>query len=164
LEDFPDAQVVDADGPGPVPIPRFLSDFRQYVAAFDAVSHKPLTHLSMDMHWIDAWHSGYDWISGTRQVIDFAHANNIKAGLLMDAEDRFVESGDGRVVTTTQVTDQSWMQMVRAHMELARERKLPLDYIHIVSWMKFPERNLPETDPLAFASLVNDAWQVWHPK
>jgi hypothetical protein len=162
LEDYPDAQIVDAEGPGPIPIPQFLADYKAYLTAFNAVSRRPITHWAMDMHWNDAWHSGYNWVDGTRQIIDFAHANNLRAGLLMNADDRFNESADGKVATTTPATNQSWMQMVRGHMELAHAQKLPLDFIEINSWMKFPERNLPESDPQAFTALINDAYRIWH--
>lgn len=162
LEDFPNAQIVDAEGPGTIPEPQFLADYKQFIDSFNAASHRPITHISMDMHWIDAWHTGYNWIDATRTFISFAHANHIKAGLLMDAEDRYMESGDGRSISTTPVTEAGWMQMVREHMTLTKADNLPVDYIQIVSWMKFPNHNLPETDPLTSTSLVNDAYRIWH--
>jgi hypothetical protein len=162
LEDFPDAQIVDAEGPGPIPMPQFLEDYKHFIAAFDAVSHRPISRISMDMHWVDVWHTGYNWIDATRTFIAFAHANRLKAGLLMDAEDKYMESGDGKSMSTTPVTNDGWMKMVRDHVTLAKAEKLPLDYVAFVSWMKFPDKNLPETDPSAFSSLVNDAYRTWY--
>jgi hypothetical protein len=163
LEDFPDARIVDYEGPGPIGVPTFLDDYAQFIQAFNAAAHRPISDLGMDLHWIDAWHSGYRWIDAARRIADFAHARGIRVGLFMDAEDQFVESPDGSVRTTTPVTEASWMQMVRGHMMLARTNNLPLDFVILASWVKFPTHNLPETDPLAMTSLVNDAYRLWNP-
>lgn len=158
---YPNVAVLDVEGPGPVTVDRFLPDYAVFLRDFNRFSHRPITQMSLDMHWIDAWHTGYRWVEATRKMANFAHNHGLKIGLLMDAEDNTVESADGTVIGRDKVTLPSWMQMVRAHIALAHREKLPLDHVEIVSWMKFPRRNLPETDPNAMASLVDDAWTVF---
>ncbi len=162
LQWYPQVEILDTEGPGPVPVPKFLADYAIFLKDFNAQSHRPITRLSLDMHWTDAWHSGYRWVDATRQMAGFAHAHGLKVGLLMDAEDDTVQSADGSVISRDKVTLPTWMAMVRDHMELARKEQLPLDEIEVVSWMKFPQRNLPENDSNAFASLVDDAWRIFH--
>ena len=158
LQDFPDAVIVDAEGPAWLPPSAWLPDYERFVKAFDAVSRKPIEYLNLDMHWTNSWHTGYNWVDATRQIANFAHAHGLKVGLIMDADDRYVESPDGRVITKEPMTNDLWMQQVRGHMQLAHDARLPLDAISINSWMRFPKRNLPESDPNAFTSLVNFAY------
>ena len=162
LADFPDAEIVDYEGPTKS-LPEFFRDYEKYIKAFDALSMKPISRIGMDMHWADNQHDGYRWVDATRAYAKFAHAHSIKAGLFMDAEDQFVQSPDGSAITTTPVTNQSWMKMARDHIQLAHASKLPLDFMIITSWMKFPALNLPETDSLALTSLVDDAFRLWYP-
>lgn len=161
IDDYPNIQIVDDEGPGPIAMDRFLSDYGRFIEAFNAVSHIPITRIMMDMHWTDAWHQGYNWLDATRAFITFAHKRNIKIGLLINADDGVVSSDDGRSVTTTPVTADSWVRMARGHMALAHENQLALDAVEIVSWMRFPTHNLPETDSTALSSLVNDAATLW---
>ena len=162
LQYYPDLEILDVEGPGPVPVPKFLAEYEVFLREFNAQSRRPITRMSLDMHWIDAWHTGYRWVDATRRIAAFAHEHGLKVGLLLDAEDDTVQSADGSVITKEKVTLGSWMQMVREHMALARRERLPLDHVEIVSWMKFPQKNLPESDPDAFASLVGEAWRVFH--
>jgi hypothetical protein len=46
----------------------------------------------------------------------------------------------------------------REHLKTALTSGAGLDFYYIVSWMKFPDRNLPESDPAAYTSLVDDAF------
>ena len=60
-----------------------------------------------------------------------------------------------RVVT---VTDQSWMVATQQNIRDMRAAKLQLDFVMFDTWMQHPKKNLPESDPLTFTSLVD--WYV----
>jgi hypothetical protein len=161
LQQFPKARIVDAVGPSKL-LPKFwYRDYSRFVKAFNLVSKKPIEHLSLDMHWTDDWHTGYEWVTATRELADYAHADGLRVGLIFNADARHVQSPDGKIVTDQPMTDALWMQAVRDHLKLARDEKLPLDFVMIDSWVKFPYKNLPDSDPNAFTSLVNYAQDLW---
>jgi len=58
------------------------------------------------------------------------------------------------------MTNSYWMAAVRKHIDLIKQHAIPLDAIDFASWMKFPQRNLPESDPEAWTSLINYAHDV----
>jgi hypothetical protein len=156
LRDFPNVQIVDAEGPGPVTILQWEADYSRFLSAFAHSSGRPIAWLAMDMHWSDSWHTGYEWVRATRELTRFAHARGLRAGLIINADDpEFGRSG-------RRLTESDWMRANRDHMQMARDARLPLDAIIINSWMRFPQHNLPEVDPLAYTSLVTDAARIWH--
>ena len=113
----------------------------------------------MDMHWYDVWHTGYNLVDASREITDYLHSRGVKAGLIIDADDDFVVTGNAK--TRQPITAEGFMQANRDHMRLVHDAGLPLDFIVIDSWMKYPKWNLPESDPNAFASLVNFAYHLW---
>lgn len=162
LEDYPNAQIVDEEGPGALLPAAWLPQYAQFVSAFNAVSHVPIGYLAMDMHWVDTWDTGYDWVDASSQITQYAHGLGMKVGLFMDADDQYVESANGSVTTTTPMTDAHWMQQVEGHMQLANQDGMPLDFIYIASWMDYPLLNLPQTNSTAFTYLVDYAHQLWY--
>lgn len=160
LADYPDVKIVDAEGPASMLPAAWLPDYGRFLSAFQKASGRPIDYLAMDMHWFDDWHTGYNWVRASREIIAFAHAQGIKVGLIINADDRFVEMGEG-IHTKQPVTAKGWMQANRHHMQIVHDAKLQLDAIMINSWMKFPKWNLPESDSDAYVSLVNDAYRIW---
>jgi hypothetical protein len=159
LQDFPNARIVDSEGPGPVPVAIWLSEYDRFLAAFRRAAGRPVDDLAMDMHWIDAWHTGYNWVDASRQIIQLAHARGLQVGLFIHADDDFVETNGAK--TNQPITAAGWMQANRNHMQTAHDAGLQLDFINITSWMKYPTQNLPESDPNAYTSLVNYAYRLW---
>lgn len=160
LEDYPNVKIVDAEGPASMLPAAWLPDYERFLSSFQKASARPIDYLAMDMHWFDDWHTGYNWVTASREIIAFVHARGVKVGLIINADDRFVEVGEG-IEKKEAVTAKDWMQANRNHMQIAHDEKLQLDAIIINSWMKFPKWNLPESDPNAYASLVNDAYRIW---
>jgi hypothetical protein len=142
---YPKIQVMDAEGPGATPINAWLPDFKQWLDDFKAEAGHPIDAVGMDFHWRDAWHTGYNWVDAVRTTSAFLHKQGISVGLYIDAEDQGVTSAQ-------------WMSANREHLKTAMTSGSGLDFYYIVSWMKFPDRNLPESDPSAYTSLVNDAF------
>jgi hypothetical protein len=148
---YPDIKVMDAEGPGATPINAWLPDFKQWLDDFKSDSGKSIDAVGMDFHWRDAWHTGYNWMNAVRATSALLHTQGIMAGLYIDAEDQ-------------NATNASWMAATREHLKAALQMKLGLDFIYIASWMRFPDRNLPETDLMSYTSLVNDAYTQIHSK
>jgi hypothetical protein len=161
LQEFPAARIVDAEGPAWLPPKSWWPDYDKFLRTFNSVSKRPIEYLSLDMHWTDDWHTGYRWVTATREIADYAHAHGLKVGLIFNADPRHIQSADGETVSDKPMTDALWMQAVRDHMKLAHERRLPLDFVSLNSWVKFPLRNLPESDRAAYTSLVNYAYDLW---
>ena len=161
LQEFPSAKIIDADGPGWVPINEWVPQLEQFVRSFNNVSRQPIQYISLDMHWTDDWHSGYKWVSATREITERLHKLGLKVGLIINADNRHVQSADGTVITDRPVDASSWMEGVRDHLRLVHDAALPLDFLAINSWTKHPEKNLPETDPIALMSLVNFCYELW---
>jgi hypothetical protein len=159
-KDYPDIKVVDAEGPAWVPLSTWLPALEEFWKAFQADSGTRVSYLSMDLSWRDAFHTGYNLIDTARQTALYVRTRGVKAGVFINADDRWVEHL-GQVVPGETLTDHMWMQENREHLRAIHDAKLPLDFIMIASWMKFPRRNLPENDPDAYASLVNFAWELW---
>ena len=126
LRDFPNAKIVDAEGPGPLLPADWLPSYGRFLTSFQRYEGRPVDYLAMDMHWFDAWHTGYNWVEASRQIINFAHSKNMKVGLGINADDDFVETGTGHR-TTEHVTAVSWMQMNRDHIRAAHDAGLKLE-------------------------------------
>jgi hypothetical protein len=147
---YPAVKVMDAEGPGAMPVDRWLPDFKQWLLDFKVDSGQQIDAVGMDFHWRDAWHTGYDWVSAVRTTSALLHTQGIASGLYINAEDQ----------NTTNV---NWMKVNREHLETALKPNSGLDFVYIASWGRFPDRNLPESDPTAYTSLVNDAYTHLHP-
>jgi hypothetical protein len=72
----------------------------------------------------------------------------VDVGLYINADDKNIDV-------------QGWMAACRLHLKIASQARLPLDFVYINSWMKFPDHNLPETDPTSFTSLVDTASAIF---
>jgi len=149
---YPSVKVMDAEGPGAMPINPWLLDFQQWLQDFKVESGKPIDAVGMDFHWRDAWHTGYDWVSAIRTTSAFLHKQGISAGLYINAEEQ------------KNITNVTWMSANREHLKTALKPSSGLDFVYIASWGKFPDRNLPESDPTSYTSLVNDAFTDLHPR
>jgi hypothetical protein len=77
------------------------------------------------------------------------HQLGVRTGLIINADN------------APGMTDAAWMDANRQHIRDATAN-LGLDYIEIDSWQNHPQLNLPETDPVAYSSLINYAFgQTW---
>jgi hypothetical protein len=143
---YPDIKVMDAEGPGAVPVNMWLPEFGRWLQAFGAYAGHPVDLVGLDFHWRDAWHTGYDWISAVRTTAGYLHRMHIGVGLFINAEDK-------------DVTERKFFDATRDHLQVAIGAKAGLDFVYLASWMKFPSRNLPETDPQAYTSLIDQAFK-----
>ncbi len=148
---YPAIKVMDAEGPGATPVDAWLPDLQTWLNAFKSATGHPVDAFGMDFQWKDNWHTGYDWVSALRVTTNFLHKQGIAAGLGINAYDR-------------DVTNTQWMDDNRGHLKTAIDANAGLDFVIINSWMKYPERNLPESDPEAYTSLVNTAYSIIHAK
>ena len=145
---YPNVKIMDAEGPGPTPVATWLPEFKQWLSAFASESGHQIDAVGMDLHWNDAWHTGYDVVDAIRQTTIFLHQHGVKAGLYVNAPDAGVDNVQ-------------WMNGNREHLRIAAGSGVDLDFLYIASWMKFPLYNLPETDTSAYTSLVNDAFSIF---
>lgn len=143
LEYFPNARVLDAEGPGAVADDTWLPDMKAWFPAFRAQAGHSIDSVLLDLHWHDL-RPGNTWQDTTRRAVStFSHLG-IRTGLIVDAE-----GGPG-------VTDESWMQANREHIRDIAAGHFGLDYLLIDQWMHHVHRNLPETDPRAYTSLIGN--------
>jgi len=145
---YPAIRLMDAEGPGPTTVDRWLPDFKQWLDAFKRETGHPIDAVGLDLHWDDAWHTGYNWVQAARQITLFLHHEGIAAGLYINADNKNPANAD-------------WMNANRAHLQTAARAHMGLDFVLFASWMTFPERNLPESDQNAYTSLVNDAFAAF---
>ncbi len=145
---YPDVRIVDAEGPGAAPVAEWLPLLARWLDNFKHAVGRPIDALSMDLHWRDAWHTGYNWIDAARRITGFLQARGVQSGLYIDAEDDDVDAA-------------GWMRACEAHISAAANSNIPLDFIYIASWMKYPDRNLPENDPASLTYLINDAYDAF---
>ena len=145
---YPAIKIMDAEGPGRATIAEWLPVLKEWLDDFKTASGVSINAVGLDLHWSDAWHTGYDWIDATRRATSLLHANGVSAGLYINAKDNDVAS------------TREWMNANRSHVEAAAGARMGLDFVYIASWMKvrFPDRNLPENDPDAYSSLVDSAY------
>jgi hypothetical protein len=148
LEYFPDVHVADAEGPGQIPDEQWLPGMAEWFKEFQKVTGRPIEAVPLDLHWHDL-RPGYTWQQTTRRAVNYFRQFNVRTGLIVDAE------------SDPSTTDLQWMNDVRAHIREANAAKLDLDFVGIYSWMNHPTRNLPETDPLGYTSLINYTVQTW---
>jgi hypothetical protein len=164
---YPNLQVMDAEGPGEIPVAQWLPNFHRFLNAFKAAYGAPITAVHLDMHWADDWHNGYRWVTAVRQITDDLHKQGVKVALIMDAYDGQWDPDlpppNPKADPRTAMTAQYWMAAVRKHIDLIKSEKLPIDAVAFASWMRFPTRNLPETDPTAWTSAINYAHDVLRP-
>jgi hypothetical protein len=164
---YPDIIVIDAEGPGAQLPADWLPNYHRFLAAFRSAYGAPIDYLDMDLHWIDTWGTGYRWVTAAKQIAQDIHAQGLKVSLIIDAEDANWDPDVPPPVTSqpakTAMTQEYWMAAVRKHIDLVKQNGIPLDAVDIESWMKFPRRNLPETDPNAWTSIVNYAHDVLAP-
>src|SRR4051812_76373 len=90
------------------------------------------------------------------------HARGIKVSLFLNAAsnafDPALQPARGATRAKESMTEEYWIKAVRAHIDLIKQQAIPVDAVHLDSWARYPGRNLPETDPLAWTSLVNYAY------
>jgi hypothetical protein len=164
---YPNIQVMDAEGPGEVPVAQFLPSFHRFLNGFKAAYGAPITAVHLDMHWADDWHNGYDWVTAVRQITDDLHKQGIKVALIIDAYDMQWDPNlpppDPKADPRTTMTAQYWMAAVRKHIDMIKSNNLPLDAVAFASWMRFPTHNLPDSDQTAWTNAINYAHDVLRP-
>jgi hypothetical protein len=143
---YPDIETMDAEGPGPTPVAEWLPEYQEFLTDFAQESGRQVDAVGMDLKWTDKWHTGYDWVRATARITRYLHGQGIKAGLYIKADDEGVYSSH------------DWLNSNRLLLQNVAATGIPLDFLYIVSWLKYPDRNLPDSDPDAYASLINDAY------
>lgn len=161
---YPNILVIDAEGCGRELPAQWLPQYKVFVKAFQKYYGAPIAFLDMDLHWIDAWHTGYRWPNAANEIAKEVHKWGLKVSLIVNAEDGAWDVDlplpEGANPTKPAVTEEYWMAAVRKHIEIVKRDHIPLDAIDLESWMRFPVENLPESDPSAFASLVMYADEI----
>lgn len=147
LREYPNVRIVDAEGPGRVPNDVWFPDMTEWFAAFQRASGRSINAVALDLHWTDL-RPDNDWHDTARRAAKFFHKHGILAGLLINA------------TPTLEQNDMDWMEANRRHIEEAVDSNLNLDFIEIVQWQHHVKRNLPESDPGAYTSLVNFAFNL----
>jgi hypothetical protein len=164
---YPNIIVIDADGPGAALPAAWLPGYHRFLIAFAKEYGAPIDYLNMDLAWADKWHTGYHWPVAAAEIANDMHAHGMKVSLIIHAEDQDwdpdVTPPSPLANPRTDMTAAYWMAAVRKHIDLVKQHAIPLDAIDIESWMKFPRRNLPESDPLAWTSIVDYAHDVLNP-
>ena len=146
LAEFPDVQIVDAEGPGRTPNDVWLADMQHWIRQFQRASGHRIDAVTLDLHWRDL-RQGNSWQDTTSRAVQTMHRLGMKIGLNINAE-----AGVAHPQTNAQ-----WMDANRLHIDQAINSNLGVDYIHFAQWHHHVELNLPETDPMAYTSLVNYA-------
>jgi hypothetical protein len=161
---YPNIMVVDAEGPGKDLPAGWLPGYHRFLAAFRKEYGAPIDCLDMDLHWTDTWNTGYRWTIAATQIANDIHKQGLKVSLIIDADDTKwdpdVAPPDSKTDPRIAMTEDYWMKAVRKHIDLVKQNAIPLDAIDLASWMKFPRKNLPETDPQAWTSVINYAYGV----
>jgi hypothetical protein len=164
---YPNIKLIDAEGPAAQPVANWLPNYHRFLDAFRREYGASIDYLDMDLHWTDTWHTGYRWTTAAKQIAEDMHKQGVKVSLIIDAEDQNwdpdVPPPNLKADPRTTMTADYWMAAVRKHIDLVKQDSIPLDAVDIESWMKFPRYNLPETDPLAWTSIINYAHDVLTP-
>jgi hypothetical protein len=147
LHYFPDAEIIDAEGPGYAQNDVWLKGMDEFLADFRAATGRTLYAIALDLHWKDL-RQGETWTNTARKGIAFFHPRGLRVGLFIDA--------DGTKQNLS--SDAAWIHDNKLHLLQAAEAHLDLDFVSIESWTNVPKFNLPEESPIAFTSLVNFAY------
>ena len=147
LAEFPAAKVVDAEGPGKQPTDAWLADMGTWFTAFRQASGHPIDVVLLDLHWRDP-RPFNTWQDTASRAAAYFHRAGVPTGLIIDAE--AVPGG----------TNAQWIAQNRQHIAQSMQPDLGLDILAIDQWQRRIERNLPETDPTAYTSLINDAYDA----
>jgi hypothetical protein len=148
---YPNAKIIDAEGPGFTPNDLWLKGMDEFLADFSVATGRSMYAVAMDLHWKDV-RPNETWIKTARKAIAFFHPLGLRVGLFIDA--------DGTPQNLS--SDAAWMQENRLHLMEAAQAHLDLDFESIESWTNVPKFNLPEDSPIAFTSLVNFAYDQLH--
>jgi hypothetical protein len=140
--------VVDAEGPGEFPNDQWLSEMAAWFAAFRQATGLPIEAVALDLHWRDI-RPGQTFEETTRRAVASFRPAGVRSGIIINAENR------------PGMTDAAWMEANRAHIRAVAAANLGLDFITINTWQGHPTRNLPETDPTSYTSLIDYAAQTW---
>jgi hypothetical protein len=143
---YPDSKIIEAVGPGVEKDEIWLPAMDAWFKAFRQATGVSIQAVILDLHWIDL-RPGYDWITTARRARAYFAARGVRTGLIINDD----QAGPG-------VTDASFLAANRRHLHEAIETCAAGDFISIAQWMGHPQRNLPETDPEAYTSLINDAF------
>ena len=145
---FPNAIVVDAEGPGRVSDDIWLRDMAAWLPAFRMQSGHTIDSIMLDLHWHDL-RPGDSWQNTTRRSVAYFGHLGLQIGLIVDAD-----GGPG-------VTDEDWMAANLTHIhDIAHGDGFGLDYVAVDQWMHHVHHNLPESDPHAYTSLVNVLYEA----
>jgi hypothetical protein len=148
---FPNAQVVDAEGPGRLPNSDWLSMMDEWLNVFEQKAGHPIDAIALDLHWTDL-RAGNSWQDTCQRSAANFHKHGVQTGLIVNDD----QHGPG-------VTDATWMDANRRHItDVANLGGLGLDFLAINGWTGHPRNNLPENDPLAYSSLVDFTFHAFH--
>lgn len=148
---FPHVRVVDSEGTGRMMDAEWLKLMDTWTKAFKRAAGVPIEAEALDLGWDDL-RPGESWERTTGAASRFFSARGIKTGLIIN---------DNKIGPS--VSDETWMAANRRHIkEVADRNGLGLAFLLINGWMHHPRRNLPETDPTAYTSLIDYAYDQLH--
>jgi hypothetical protein len=142
---FPDAQLVDAEGPGWLPLEQWLPEMAAFRAALRAGTGHSMDAVTLDLHWQDP-RVPLSWEETARRSAEYFHRLGMRTGQVISAP------GGPRTPLP------AWMEAVRQNLFRATRPQIGLDYIMINQWQGVPRLNLPENDPNAYTSLIDTAY------
>jgi hypothetical protein len=145
---FPDVQIMDAEGTGPLENPAWFEMMDTWFTEFYHQSGQRISSVALDLHWKDV-RPGNSLEDTSRRAAAFFRARHVRTGLIINSN----EHG-------SRVTDAQWMDANR--LNITKATSLNLDFLFIAGWMGHPRNNLPDSDPGAYTSLVNFAFQALH--
>jgi hypothetical protein len=145
LEQFPNAQIVDAEGPGSLPLEQWLPQVAALRADIRADTGHSMDYITLDLHWHDP-RMPLSWEETARRSAAYFHRLGMNVGQVISAPGG------------PQTPLPEWMNAVRQNLHIATRPQVGLDYVMINQWQHVARFNLPESDPNAYTSLIDAAW------
>jgi len=143
LAKFPDIQVGDIEpivavGSDGLTQAEMIGRYRDGIEAFKAALGRPLAFFDADLDWGSPTVSK-DYNSLMRMV----RSEGIPVGIIYDGDEG-------------NMSDSSWLETAKHHVEMAESFAGPPDIVVFQSWNHYPKKVLPETDQDAFTSIIDD--------
>ncbi len=146
LAEYPNIKIVDAEGPARNSNDKWLADMTAWLRAFRAASGRSVDDVELDLHWTDLRPSN-TWQDTVRRSVAVFRPLGVGTGLIINAD-------------VPHMTPTQWIGSNRDHIHEAIEGHMGLDFLEIAEWTNNIQMNLPESNPQAYTSLVNVAYDA----
>jgi hypothetical protein len=139
-EAYPNAKfaIIQSSNRFGLSLPEWKSELREELADYRKFVGVPLDALVFGTRFRLP-----NWVEFSQASIEICHEYGTQAGIILAAP-------GGR-----DVTDASWMAEARASAHAIVAAKLNFDIVMVASWMRHPEHDLPESDPMSLTALLN---------